>query len=68
MTRGCATSFPDDCDAQFACGSGTRAALPTCAEGQANAGSAGFCYALCDDAHSCATRACTQWQGAGVCM
>lgn len=68
MTRGCATSFPDDCTAQFACGSGTRAPLPTCPEGEANAGSAGFCYALCDDAHPCATGACTQWQGAGVCM
>ncbi|MDP2316023.1 MAG: hypothetical protein Q8P41_24210 [Pseudomonadota bacterium] len=68
FTRGCEASFPDACDAQLACAAGTRAPIPTCPDGQANAGSAGFCYPLCDDANPCAADTCTPWQGGHVCM
>ncbi len=66
--RGCTASFPEDCKAQLRCAIGTREVLPTCPPGQANAGSAGHCHALCDATRPCATGTCTDWQGAGVCL
>ncbi|GDX80523.1 hypothetical protein LBMAG42_23340 [Deltaproteobacteria bacterium] len=67
-SRGCATTYPDDCVALRDCASGTRGHLPTCAVGEANAGSAGHCHALCDPAHPCVSGVCTDWQGGGVCL
>ncbi len=66
-SRGCEASFPDDCDAQLACAAGTRAPLPTCADGAVNAGSAGHCHASCE-ATPCATGTCADWMGARVCL
>ena len=66
--RGCDATFPADCDAWFACGTGTRAALPTCGPGEANAGSAGHCHTLCDATRPCATGTCVDWQGGSVCL
>lgn len=66
--RGCAASFPTDCEAQRACATGTRDPLPTCPTGQANAGSAGHCHDLCDTTRPCARGTCVEWVGAGVCL
>jgi hypothetical protein len=56
------------CDTRRACAAGTRAILPDCAEGSVNAGSAGFCHALCDEEHPCASGTCSDWQGGRVCL
>jgi hypothetical protein len=68
VTRGCASSYPDDCTQQLTCAAGTRSPLPTCSAGQVNAGAAGHCYTLCDVARPCGSGTCTEWRGAGVCM
>lgn len=67
-TRGCAATYPDDCAALRDCAAGTRGHLPTCAEGEVNAGSAGHCHALCDPAHPCVSGVCADWQGGRVCL
>jgi hypothetical protein len=65
VARGCLASYPDDCAAQLDCAAGTRGHLPTCPEGQVNAGSAGHCHDVCpcEDGGACA-----EWQGARVCL
>jgi hypothetical protein len=65
-TRGC--DAYTDCAEQRDCAIGTRGHLPTCAEGEVNAGSAGHCRVLCDTTHPCASGACTDWQGGRVCL
>lgn len=57
-----------DCEEVQGCADGRRTVLPVCALGQANAGASGHCFPLCDDAHPCASGACTPWQGSGVCL
>lgn len=56
------------CEGLQACADGSRRALPDCPEGEANAGSSGHCYALCDEAHPCTSGVCTPWQGSAVCL
>ncbi|MDP2307667.1 MAG: hypothetical protein Q8P18_16710 [Pseudomonadota bacterium] len=56
------------CEEALGCADGRRTVLPVCALGEANAGSAGHCFALCDDAHPCASGACTPWQGSAACL
>ncbi len=67
-TRGCATTYPEDCAALRDCAAGTRGHLPTCAEGEVNAGSAGHCHALCDRGNTCVSGVCADWQGGRVCL
>lgn len=50
------------------CAMGTRKSFPTCGEGQANAGSAGHCFALCADDVPCDAGQCTPWLGSAVCL
>ena len=50
------------------CVLGSRVTLPTCPEGQANAGSAGHCFALCGPDLPCAAGVCTDWSGGKVCL
>lgn len=64
--KGC--SSLEGCEAQVACGTGTRTALPLCDPGFANAGAAGWCLQLCSEQTPCARGVCTPWQGSAVCL
>ncbi len=64
----CARSYADDCKKLLACSAGDSAAPPRCADGQANAGAAGRCHALCGPDTPCARGLCSDWQGGRVCM
>lgn len=61
---GAGASCPDD----VACLLGARTALPACPEDQANAGSAGHCFALCNEGRPCEAGVCTPWNGGAVCL
>ena len=65
--QGCARTF-SDCRDQVRCARGDQAVPPTCVEGEAAIGAAGWCFSVCDAAHPCAAGVCTDWQGAGVCL
>ena len=67
-TRGCLESYASDGAGLAACADGSHAKLPACHAGKVNAGSAGFCFDLCDTVHACVSGVCTDWQGAGVCL
>ncbi|MEZ4448136.1 MAG: hypothetical protein R3B09_01570 [Nannocystaceae bacterium] len=58
----------DACARLVACVQNDPLVAPTCPEGQVHAFASNACFALCDDAHPCATGACTEWRGAGVCV
>lgn len=60
--------FASDCSALVPCAHGERAPMPSCRGETVNAGSAGFCHALCSAEIPCATGECTEWQGTGVCL
>ena len=66
--RGCAETYASEPDKLALCASGVHAKLPTCPAGKVNAGSAGFCFDLCDTDHACVSGVCSDWQGAGVCL
>ncbi|MFT5682260.1 MAG: hypothetical protein ACI8RZ_003178 [Myxococcota bacterium] len=66
-TRGCAETWTD-CRDLISCAQGTRLRPPKCPEGEAIAGSAGHCFALCDASTPCKTGTCTQWMDGQVCL
>jgi hypothetical protein len=66
--RGCLETW-SACEDQQECLVGvSRLRLPECPGGEANAGSAGHCFPLCDEANPCALGSCTPWQGSAVCL
>jgi hypothetical protein len=67
LSRGCSDTY-ETCEDLRACGAGTRAKLPTCPEGQVNAGSAGHCHDLCSADRPCDTGQCVDWVGGRVCL
>ena len=64
----CARTYANDCAKRVACDAGDHTAPPTCAPGQAHAGAAHRCRALCSKDVPCASGTCTTWQGGQVCM
>ncbi|GHG71008.1 hypothetical protein [Comamonas sp. JC664] len=63
----CAQSF-DDCEQRLACARGAVESRPRCPAGQANAGAAGHCRALCGPERPCDQGTCTPWEGGSVCL
>jgi hypothetical protein len=68
LDRGCGRTFADDCASARVCASGGGIEPPACAEGEAAAGSSGWCYARCGPTLPCVEGVCTAWQGAQLCL
>lgn len=68
LDRGCGSTYADDCGAALNCGLGSGQQPPVCPEGEAAAGSSGWCYRYCSEAAPCGEGVCTPWQGAQLCM
>lgn len=64
----CARTYGSDCAKLLACAAGDPSAAPRCKAGQANAGAASRCRALCSNEAPCAKGRCAEWQGGRVCM
>jgi SGNH hydrolase-like domain, acetyltransferase AlgX len=65
----CARTYASDCTKLLACAAGQPFAAPKCGPGQANAGAAQRCRALCSAAVPCANGGrCAEWQGGHACM
>ncbi len=64
----CARTYGSDCTKLLACASGDSKNAPACAPGQANAGAARHCHALCSKEVPCTKGTCSEWQGGRVCM
>jgi hypothetical protein len=66
--RDCERTFRDDCKKLLECSRGSALAPPKCLPGWVNAGAALHCYKTCGDSEPCEVGACTEREGARVCM
>lgn len=68
LTESCTGAFADDCERVLSCVQNDPLSAPECPTGSVHAFASNACFAACDEAHSCASGACTPWQGSGVCV
>ncbi len=64
----CMTTYASDCSKMMACVEGNPTAMPTCKEGETNAGAALHCFATCEGDADCKVGRCTASQGGKLCI
>jgi hypothetical protein len=68
MLEACTAAFPREPARVISCMQHDPLSAPACSDGSMHAFASNACFAVCDDAHPCASGVCTPWQGGGVCL